>query len=101
MKTWRGRVAAAGLVAVAACGGEGGEPAPAAEAPAGELSGAKFGLLTSGPVSDDGWYAGAYEGLMLLRDSLGAEVGHQQTATPAEFDEAFRAYANEGYDVVF
>ena len=31
-------------------------------------------LLTAGPVSDAGWYAGAYEGLMMLRDSLGAEV---------------------------
>ena len=101
MNRWLRRVTTVGLLAAAACGGEGGEAAPATEAPPGELAGAKFGLLTSGPVSDDGWYAGAYEGLMLLRDSLGAEVGHQQTATPAEFDEAFRAYANEGYDVVF
>ena len=101
MNRWLGRVTMMGVVAAAACGGEGGEAAPADAASAGELAGGKFALLTSGPVSDAGWYAGAYEGLMLLRDSLGAEVSHQQTATPAEFDEAFRAYANEGYDVVF
>jgi basic membrane lipoprotein Med (substrate-binding protein (PBP1-ABC) superfamily) len=58
-------------------------------------------LLTSGPVSDAGWYAGAYEGLLLVEDSLGASVSHQQTRTPAEFDEAFRSYGASGYDLVF
>lgn len=58
-------------------------------------------LLTSGPVSDAGWYAGAYEGLLLIEDSLGAQVSHQQTATPAEFDEAFLAYGTSGYDLIF
>ncbi len=58
-------------------------------------------LLTAGPVSDAGWYAGAYEGLLLLRDSLGAEVSHQQTRTPAEFDEAFLSYGAAGYDLIF
>ncbi|HKJ02806.1 MAG TPA: BMP family protein [Longimicrobiales bacterium] len=58
-------------------------------------------LLTAGPVSDAGWYAGAYEGLLMLRDSLGAEVSHQQTRTPADFDEAFLSYASAGYDLVF
>jgi simple sugar transport system substrate-binding protein/basic membrane protein A len=58
-------------------------------------------LLTAGPVSDAGWYAGAYEGLLLLRDSLGAAVSHQQTRTPSEFDEAFLSYASAGYDLIF
>lgn len=58
-------------------------------------------LLTSGPVSDAGWYAGAYEGLMAIRDSLGARVSHQQTRTPAEFDEAFVELGSAGYDLVF
>ena len=68
----------------------------------GEASvGIHVALLTAGPVSDAGWYAGAYEGLMLLRDSLGARVSHQQTRTPAEFDEAFFSYASMGYDLIF
>jgi len=58
-------------------------------------------LLTAGPVSDAGWYAGAYEGLLLIRDSLGAEVSHQQTRTPSEFDEAFLSFAGAGYDLLF
>jgi basic membrane lipoprotein Med (substrate-binding protein (PBP1-ABC) superfamily) len=52
-------------------------------------------------VSDAGWYAGAYEGLLLIRDSLGAQVSNQQTRTPAEYDEAFRSYATSGYDLIF
>ena len=61
----------------------------------------RIALLTSGPVSDAGWYAGAYEGLLMLEDSLGASVSHQQTRTPSEFDEAFRSYGASGYDLVF
>lgn len=58
-------------------------------------------LLTSGPVSDAGWYAGAYDGLLLIESEFDASVSHQQTRTPAEFDEAFLAYASTGYDLVF
>ena len=88
-------VVLAGLLALAACGGtEGG-------APSGDEPPFRAALLTAGPVSDAGWYAGAYEGLLLLRDSLGADVSHQQTRTPAEFDEAFLSYAGSGYDLIF
>ena len=61
----------------------------------------RVALLTSGPVSDAGWYAGAYEGLLLIEESLGAQVSHQQTRSPAEFDEAFFSYGSSGYDLVF
>jgi len=57
-------------------------------------------LLTPGPVSDHSWNAGAYEGLLRIRDSLGAKVSHIQTKTPAEFDENFRQYGAQGYDLV-
>ncbi len=61
----------------------------------------RIALLTSGPVSDAGWYAGAYEGLLLIEESLGARISHQQTRSPAEFDEAFFSYGSSGYDLVF
>jgi basic membrane lipoprotein Med (substrate-binding protein (PBP1-ABC) superfamily) len=61
----------------------------------------RVALLTSGPVSDAGWYAGAYDGLLRIEAELGAQVSHQQTATPAEFDEAFLAYGSSGYDLIF
>lgn len=81
-------------IGAAACGSAGDGDPPADH----DL---RVALLTAGPVSDAGWYAGAYEGLLLLEDSLGAHVSHQQTSTPAEFDEAFLSYGSSGYDLIF
>ncbi len=58
-------------------------------------------LLTPGPISDQSWNGGAYAGLMRIRDSLGAQVSHIQTRTPAEFEENFRQYGADGYSLVF
>lgn len=58
-------------------------------------------LLTPGPISDRSWNGAAYEGLRLIADSLGARVSHIQTKTPAEFEENFRQYGTQGYDLVF
>jgi len=66
-----------------------------------ESAGLRVALLTSGPVSDAGWNAGAYEGLLRIEHAFGAAISHQQTRTPAEFDEAFLAYASSGYDLIF
>ena len=61
----------------------------------------KVALLTPGPISDAGWNAGAYEGLLRIRDSLGAEISQVETRTPAEFEEAFTDYARRGFNLVF
>src|ERR1043166_9107551 len=61
----------------------------------------RVALLTPGPISDQSWNAGAYKGLIRIRDSLGADVSHIQTKTPAEFEENFRQYGAQGYDLVF
>lgn len=61
----------------------------------------KVALLTPGPISDQSWNAGAYQGLLQIRDSLGAQISHIQTKTPAEFDENFRQYGVQGYRLVF
>ncbi len=61
----------------------------------------RVALLTPGPVSDAGWNALAYEGLIKIRDTLHAEVSQIQTKTPAEFEEAFRDYASRGFQLVF
>lgn len=60
----------------------------------------KVALLTSGPVSDQSWNAGAYAGLLRIRDSLGAEVSNIETKTPAEFEESFRQYGAQHYSLV-
>lgn len=82
--------------AAAACSGGAKGGADSAKATA-----FKVALLTPGPISDQSWNAGAYQGLMRIKDSLGAQVSHIQTKTPAEFDENFRQYGSQGYALVF
>jgi basic membrane protein A and related proteins len=61
----------------------------------------RVALLTPGPISDQSWNGGAYQGLLRIRDSLGATISHIQTKTPADFEEQFRQYGSQGYDLVF
>ncbi len=60
----------------------------------------RVALLTPGPISDQAWNGEAYRGLLAIRDSLGASVSHIQTRTPAAFDENFREYGRQAYDLV-
>ena len=86
-----GRRALAGvLVVFAAC----------AKAPAGP-KGTRVALITPGSIADAAWNAGAYAGLMMIKDSLGVEISHQEARTPGAQEEALRAYAVQGYDLVF
>lgn len=61
----------------------------------------RVALLTPGAISDQSWNGGAYQGLLRVRDSLHAQISHIQTKSPAEFEENFRQYGNQGYDLVF
>jgi basic membrane lipoprotein Med (substrate-binding protein (PBP1-ABC) superfamily) len=61
----------------------------------------RVGLLTPGSVRDGGWNQSAYEGLQRIHQELGAEVAHQETRTPQDFEEGFRDFASRGFDLVF
>ena len=61
----------------------------------------RVALLTPGSITDQSWNGGAYQGLLRIRDSLGAHISHIQTKTPAEFEENFRQYGDQHYDLVF
>jgi basic membrane protein A len=61
----------------------------------------KVALLTPGSITDQSWNGGAYRGLLRIRDSLGAQISHIQTKTPAEFEENFSQYGNQHYNLVF
>lgn len=74
----------------------------AAVACAGEPSeGFRVALVTPGSIADASWNAGAYAGLLKIRDSLGIPVSHVEARTPGEQEEALRTYAAQGYDLVF
>ncbi len=102
----------AGAAVMAACGRAGEQHAAEAGGSAGAASGSAAGsdtsrqafrvaLLTPGPISDQSWNGGAYNGLLAIRDSLGAQISHVQTKTPAEFEENFRQYGAKQYALVF
>jgi basic membrane lipoprotein Med (substrate-binding protein (PBP1-ABC) superfamily) len=61
----------------------------------------KVALLSPGPVSDAGWNALAYEGLLAIRDQLGAEIAQVEVRNPGQFEDAFRDFARRGYALVF
>jgi basic membrane lipoprotein Med (substrate-binding protein (PBP1-ABC) superfamily) len=61
----------------------------------------RVALLTPGTIADGGWNAGAWAGLQRIRDELRAEISHVETRTPAEFEDGFRAYAQDGYGLIF
>lgn len=86
------------MIALAACAGGGDGGAGGDSAAAGRTF--RVALLTPGPISDQSWNGGAYAGLERIRDSLGARISHIQTRTPAEFEENFRQYGAQGYDLV-
>ena len=82
------------LLAVTACGGRADSP------PREDSTQFRVALLTPGPISDQSWNGGAYQGLLRIRDSLGASISHIQTRTPADFEENFREYGARGFDIV-
>jgi len=61
----------------------------------------RVGLLTPGSINDGGWNALAWEGLQRIKSELRAEVSHQETKSPAEMVEGFRAFGAGGYDLAF
>ncbi|HVT04688.1 MAG TPA: BMP family protein [Thermoanaerobaculia bacterium] len=61
----------------------------------------KAGLLTPGSVNDGGWNAIAFEGLKRIEKEIPAIVSNQETKTPAEFEEGFRYYGANGFDLAF
>jgi basic membrane protein A len=89
-------------IVLAACGrGDRAAAGHAGDSGGADTSGAfRVALLTPGPITDQSWNAGAYNGLKAIRDSLGARISHIQTKTPAEFEENFRQYGAQGYQLV-
>lgn len=60
----------------------------------------RVGLITPGPISDQAWNSGAYQGLLRIRDSLGAAISNVETENPSVIEETFRQYGAQGYDLV-
>ncbi|NNE42889.1 MAG: BMP family protein, partial [Gemmatimonadetes bacterium] len=61
----------------------------------------RVAVLLTGPVSDDGWNASAWEGVQAVRDELGAEISKVESLDKSRFEENLREFAARGYDLVF
>jgi basic membrane lipoprotein Med (substrate-binding protein (PBP1-ABC) superfamily) len=57
--------------------------------------------VTPGSIADAAWNSGAFRGLQLIRDSLNVPISHVEARTPGEQEEALRAYARQGYALIF
>ncbi len=61
----------------------------------------KVAMLLPGSASDAGWNALAFEGLKAIEKELGAQISHIESRTPADQEDHFRSYAQNGYSLVF
>lgn len=95
------------FLSLLSCGGRETTSSPTREttaestAPRGAAAPFRVGLLTPGSINDGGWNALAWEGVQRIQKELGAEISHQETKTPAEMTEGFRAFGQKGFDLAF
>lgn len=61
----------------------------------------KVGMLLPGSIDDQGWNALAHDGLTAIEAELGAEIDYVESLTPDVWEADFRAYAMEGYHLIF
>ena len=61
----------------------------------------KVGMLLPGSINDQGWNALAHDGLTAIRAELGAEIDYVESLTPDVWEADFRAYAMDGYHLIF
>jgi len=60
----------------------------------------RMAVLLTGPVSDDGWNASAWEGAQLVERELGAKIAKVESLDKSRFEENLRQFAAEGWDLV-
>lgn len=60
----------------------------------------KVALLTTGPVTDGGWNESAYDGLLKIQKDLGATIDKQENLKEDQFVDAFRDFANRGFNLI-
>ena len=60
----------------------------------------RVAMMLPGPITDQGWNATAYNGLMRIQDELGLEVAFTEQVDLSDIPEIVRAFANQGYDII-
>ena len=60
----------------------------------------KVALVLPGPISDNDWNAGGYNGLMAVKETLGLDVAYSENVGDADVERVMRDYASRGYGLV-
>ncbi len=60
----------------------------------------RVALITPSSVNDSGWSAMAYEGLLGIKEELGAEIENVVASTAQEIRDAMRSYAQKGVNLI-
>lgn len=66
----------------------------------GALAGPRVALVLPGSADDRGFNQAAYEALAILEDEFGAMTAYTENTPVNQFEQAFRDYAEQGYDIV-
>jgi basic membrane protein A len=61
----------------------------------------KIAMILPGPISDNDWNAGGYNGLQAAAKNLGLEVAYSENVSDADAERVLRDYASRGYGLIF
>jgi basic membrane protein A and related proteins len=61
----------------------------------------KIAMILPGPISDNDWNAGGYNGLQAAAKALGVEVAYSENVADADAERVMRDYASRGYGLIF
>lgn len=61
----------------------------------------KIAMILPGPITDNDWNAGGYNGLEAAAKALGVEVAYTENVADADAERVLRDYASRGYGLIF
>jgi basic membrane lipoprotein Med (substrate-binding protein (PBP1-ABC) superfamily) len=61
----------------------------------------KAAIVLPGPISDNDFNAGGYNGLKAAGEALGVEIAYSERTPPADAERVMRDYASRGYGLIF
>lgn len=65
-----------------------------------EETGLRAAIIFNGPVSDGGWNADCYQGMLQIKEEYGFDIAYSENMKQADYVSAFREYADLGYDLI-
>ncbi|MCK5249330.1 MAG: BMP family protein, partial [Spirochaetaceae bacterium] len=73
---------------------------PASESTTVEPGKLKIAMLLDGPINDQGWNQGAYDGLAAVKTKYLADVAYSESVPRADMETVFHDYASRGFNVI-